>query len=301
MDKIETKIPTLNPVVFRDNYIRNNSDKLLNNPTINHFFIHSFKEDPVNLSLPLPPHKKTVNDFVFITNGSMIMTIGIESFHLEKNDFLFTPKNLISSTEYASIDLEGYYCHFSDDFIMANPFVEMWQSNDYDNNTISVSENSNTILFLLNRVVELYKSNNESPNKEKVISFYISTLMAELFLIFKKTPINNQKGNSTYLSFKSLVSKYLNERLSIKDYAALLHVSPNHLNKKIKNETGKTAIEIINELTILEAKVLLLQSKRTVSEISMELGFNDASYFSRFFKSKTNYSPLEYRNMIDLS
>ncbi|MEH0154484.1 AraC family transcriptional regulator [Limibacter armeniacum] len=297
----KNRIPTLNPVVFRDSYIRNNSDELLNNANVNHFFIHSFKDDPVKLSIPLPPHKKTVNDFVFVTNGSMIMSIGIESFHLKKNDFLFTPKNNISSTEYMSPNLEGYYCHFSDDFIMANPFVKMWQSNDFDNNLIGVSDNLNIILSLLSRIVELYKSDDESPNKEKVISFYVSTLMAEIFLISEKTAINGKKGNSTYLSFKNLVNKHLKERLSIKDYASLLHVSPNHLNKKIKNETGKAATEIINELTILEAKVLLLQSKRTVSEISVELGFNDVSYFSRFFKNKTQYSPLEYRNMIDMS
>ena len=52
---------------------------------------------------------------------------------------------------------------------------------------------------------------------------------------------------------------------------------------------------------MLEAKVLLLQSNLSINEISEELGFNDASYFSRLFKTETNFSPTDYRKMIDLS
>lgn len=81
----------------------------MNDDSITQFFIHSFKEDAVNLKLPLPPHKKTVNDFVFITNGSMTRNLGIESFELKKNDFLFTPKNSITTTEFVSADLEGFF------------------------------------------------------------------------------------------------------------------------------------------------------------------------------------------------
>lgn len=57
-------------------------------------------------NLPLPPHKKTVHDFVFISNGNMIKSLGTTSYHLKKNDFLFTPKNNITTTEFVYGDLE---------------------------------------------------------------------------------------------------------------------------------------------------------------------------------------------------
>ena len=87
LKKSKLDIPTLSPIIFRKKHIKNSLDDLLNDDSITQFFIHSFKEDNVNLNLPLPPHKKTVNDFVFITNGSMTRSLGIESFELKKKRF----------------------------------------------------------------------------------------------------------------------------------------------------------------------------------------------------------------------
>ena len=101
---------------LRKHHINNNTYELLNDDSSTQFFIHSFEEDAVNLKLPL---KKTVNDFVFITYGSMTRNLGIKSFELKKNDFLLFPKNSITITEFVSADLEGFFCHFSDEFIGA--------------------------------------------------------------------------------------------------------------------------------------------------------------------------------------
>ena len=277
-------------------------DELLTDDSITQFFIHSFKEDAVNLKLPLPPHKKTVNDFVFIINGSMTRKLGIESFELKKNDFLFTPKNSITTTEFVSADLEGFFCHFSDEFVGANPFLGMLDSHSSNQNVSRLSETEAHILeSLLTRILQLYKTRKSDPNNYRLIPFYLSTVIAELFLMSKKQPVIPQQNKVVSSTFKNLVHQYFKQNLSVKEYASLLNITPNHLNKRVKNETGKTASEIIKEITILEAKVLLLQSDLTINEISEALGFNDASYFSRLFKNDTNFSPTDYRKMIDLS
>ena len=277
-------------------------DELLNDDSIAQFFIHSFKEDDVSLRLPLPPHKKTVNDFVFLTNGSMGKNLGIESFQLKKNDFLFTAKNSITTTEHVSGDLEGFYCHFSDEFIEANSFMGILYSQNHNQNYVHVSEKDATnLVFLLNRIVQLYKSKKENPNNYRLIPFYLSTFLAEIFLRKKDLGNTVKPSNDVFINFKSLVHAQFKQQLTIKEYAAQLNITPNHLNKRVKLECGKTASEIIKEITILEAKVLLLQTKMTINEISMDLGFEDASYFSRFFKSETDYTPSNYRAMIDLS
>ena len=273
----------------------------MNHDNITQFFIHSFKEDAVNLNLPLPPHKKTVNDFVFVTNGTMIKNLGIESFQLKKYDFLFTPKNNITTTEFISADLEGFYCHFSDEFIGANPFLENLHTQPINQNYFQISQNEVFNLeFLLTRIVQLYKSLKENSNDYRLLSFYLSTVIAEVFLTFKNV-VAPKQNSDVFSKFKNLVHSQFKQHVDIKEYASQLNITPNHLNKRVKNETGKTASEIIKEITILEAKVLLLQTKMTVNEISMELGFEDASYFSRFFKNATSYSPSNYRTMIDLS
>ena len=147
--KTKLNIPTLSPIVFRQNHIRNNTDELLNDDRISQFFIHSFKDDDVYLNLPLPPHKKTVNDFVFISNGNMTKTIGIESFQLKRNDFLFTPKNNITTTEFTSVDLEGFYCHFSDELIGANPFLKTLHMQDSSQNYLHFTQKEAHSLELL--------------------------------------------------------------------------------------------------------------------------------------------------------
>ena len=302
LKKLKLNIPTLSPILFRNNHINNKTDELLNHDNITQFFIHSFKEDTVNLNLPLPPHKKTVNDFVFITNGSMTRNLGIESFLLKKNDFFFIPKNNITTTEFISADLEGFYCHFSDEFIGANPFLEMLHTQPSNQNYLHISQNEAFNLeFLLIRIVKLYKNRKENPNDYRLLTFYLSTVIAELFLTFKKHEVTLRQNSDIFSKFKILAYKQFKQNLDIKEYASQLNITSNHLNKRVKSETGKTASEIIKEITILEAKVLLLQTKMSINEISMELGFEDASYFSRFFKNETNHSPSNYRKMIDLS
>ena len=79
------------------------------------------------------------------------------------------------------------------------------------------------------------------------------------------------------------------------EYAGLLNVSPNHLNKCVKSTTGKSAQDLLSEMVLLEAKVLLRQTSLSVNEIAFRIGKEDSSDFIRFFKSKTNLTPTEYR------
>jgi len=80
------------------------------------------------------------------------------------------------------------------------------------------------------------------------------------------------------------------------DFAKTLGVHTNHLNKVLKETTGKSTTEIINGRIAEEAKILLKQTQLNVSEIAFALGFDEVSHFSNFFKKHTAYSPLQYRN-----
>lgn len=295
-------IPILSPTIFRKDHIKNNTDDLLNDDSITQFFIHSFKDDDVFLNLPLPPHKKTVHDFVFITKGNMTKSLGLDSYQLMRNDFLFTPKNNITTTTFVSTDLEGFYCHFSEEFIGANPLLANWITQPIHQNYLQVSqEESSNLEVLLTRMVQLYKSRKKHSNNHRLITVYLSTFIAELFLTVKKQDPNPRQNSTIFSNFMSLVHNQFKQNWTIENYATALNITPNHLNKRIKQEIGKTTSEIIKETTILEAKVLLLQTDLTIKEISTELGFDDASYFSRLFKNETNSTPTNYRQMIDLS
>jgi AraC family transcriptional regulator, transcriptional activator of pobA len=80
------------------------------------------------------------------------------------------------------------------------------------------------------------------------------------------------------------------------DFAKILGVHINHLNKVLKETTGRNTTEIINGRIAEEAKVLLKQTQWNVSEIAFALGFDEVAHFSNFFKKYTTLSPLKYRN-----
>lgn len=80
-----------------------------------------------------------------------------------------------------------------------------------------------------------------------------------------------------------------------KDYAYTLRIHVNHLNKVLKDATGKTTTEIISSRIIQEAKILLRQTNWNVSEIAYSLGFEEVAHFSNFFKKHTRLSPLNFR------
>ncbi len=80
------------------------------------------------------------------------------------------------------------------------------------------------------------------------------------------------------------------------DFATALGVHINHLNKVLKEITGKSTSEIINSRIAEEAKILLKQTQWNVSEIAYSLGFEEVAHFSNFFKKQTSLSPLKFRN-----
>ncbi|WP_214073808.1 AraC family transcriptional regulator [Mucilaginibacter sp. dw_454] len=80
-----------------------------------------------------------------------------------------------------------------------------------------------------------------------------------------------------------------------KDYADLLAVHVNHLNKVLKEVTGNTTTQIIANRVIQEAKILLKQTNWNIAEISYTLGFDDIAHFSNFFKKQTSVAPVAFR------
>jgi AraC-like DNA-binding protein len=100
--------------------------------------------------------------------------------------------------------------------------------------------------------------------------------------------------------FRKLVNSRFAELRTPKGFAHVLHISPNYLNAVCKEIYNKTVSEIIQERVILEAKRLLAHTGLSVSEISFKLGFEDNSYFGRYFRKHVGISPDKYRKTFDL-
>ena len=94
--------------------------------------------------------------------------------------------------------------------------------------------------------------------------------------------------------YETLVESYQSER-SVKFYADQLCLTPKHLSGVVKEVSGKTVGEWIDEFVILEAKALLNSSSMNIQEIADRLSFANQSFFGKYFKHYTGMSPKEYR------
>lgn len=96
--------------------------------------------------------------------------------------------------------------------------------------------------------------------------------------------------------FKQLIKEHFKELKQVKQYAALLHITPLYLNEVMSETTGLSASYWIHQEILLEAKRLLAYSGKNIREIAWELGYEDFAYFSRFFKKNTGSTASAFRN-----
>lgn len=292
-------ISIFQPFDFKNQFVYFTDNQEALSVSVNSFFIHALNDKTINLQLPLPPHKKTVNDFFIVTNGFAKRQVGINAYEIHKNELLIVPQLQVSTTDFYSEHINGFYCHFSDDFFADHSLLLNLQLNGEELNKITIDKDrTERICQLLEIINNLYRKNWET--NKNLIAQYLRTVITEIN--FEKTEINRgkiSKKRDIALEYIRLINANSDKGYSIGELAELLHITPNHLNKTIKNQLGKSAQAVYNEILLQEAKVLLLQTTKDISEIAFELGFSNLSYFGKFFKKLSKQTPLEYRKMIE--
>ena len=148
----------------------------------------------------------------------------------------------------------------------------------------------------------LEQSIRHSYNKD--IAFHlIDALLIGLKSLAKDTDYEsavNDNKKHLYNHFVDLAIEHGLTQRNIPFYAKELQITPNYLSAVVKSESGMTVIEWLNQRIIREAKVLLLHSEKAVYEVAANLGFNNTSFFIKFFKRETGLSPRAYRTKKNL-
>ncbi|MBB3020029.1 AraC family transcriptional activator of pobA [Microvirga lupini] len=106
-----------------------------------------------------------------------------------------------------------------------------------------------------------------------------------------------QRARGHAWRFRELIEKNYRSHQRVEVYAIRLGLTPPHLNRICREHFGDTALGMIHQRLILEAKRYLTFTTLTAKEIALALGFEDPAYFTRFFKRQTGVSPLAFRSM----
>jgi len=134
---------------------------------------------------------------------------------------------------------------------------------------------------------------------EEMIKTYIKQIIISATRTLIKS--NNDSQIISYdkelaRKFSQLVELHYRKHHNVSDYANMLNITPKNLNKKIVSEKQVAPSIIIKQRIILQAKRLLANTTLSIKEIADYLGYEDYSYFVRFFKSQTGLPPLSFRN-----
>lgn len=162
---------------------------------------------------------------------------------------------------------------------------------------IDIDKNEKSrIEILFNQIQK--ESVSRLPNSTVIIRSEINTLLLDLERM--AMPISNFSILPDLLcKYREMIDKNFIKERQVQFYATQLGVCPNYMNVLTRKFLGKSALELISERTVLEIKRMLLRSDFTISEIAYRLGFNELSYFSRFFRLKTGMTPQKFRDSMN--
>lgn len=152
--------------------------------------------------------------------------------------------------------------------------------------------------LLLDIFIEEFNTSDHIQNEMllvllKRLIIYVTRLAKSGYVPVKKLP---DERFHTIRKFNLLVEANFRSEHSVSFYAAQLFKSPKTLSNLFAIFNQKTPSQLIQERIMVEAKRLLYYTDRSVKHITFELGFEDVSYFSKFFKKNTGVSPSDFRN-----
>ena len=261
----------------------------------------------------LSPNRRDFFKVLFITAGAGVMTIGLNTYVIEKPTILFIHPNDIISWKRMSEESGGFYCLFKKNFINENPQLKAAIDKYHlfsDKSKSVISVNEKEMASLENHFKKMQEEEaSTSKFKEDTMQVYLQLLLIDSVKIGNFPEPSNVSDEFKYVhSFFNLLEKEtsnINNTTPIglktaKEFAANLAVHPNHLNALLKKHTGQNVSTHIRNRLLEETKILLLQTKWSLQEVGFSIGFTEQSNFNLFFKKNTGFTPAEFRKTANL-
>ena len=250
----------------------------------------------------LRPHRKDYYFFVLVRQGSSRHWIDMMPYTLKPDTFYFTVPNQVQLKEEAE-PLTGILIAFTDEFLALEGNSSLKQlpiiQNKHNGHDLSLT--SADVIFIEDVLKKMYTEYTSKNNwQHGMMMAYIQVLMIYLSRLYTEQ-YNNAQQTPDRLMLKRYLSKIEESYIQTHEvtaYADMLNISAGHLSEVVKEQSGKPAIAHIHERLILEAKRLLFHTEHSIKEIAFQLGFEDASYFNRFFKRLAKHTPVVYRTTI---
>jgi len=257
---------------------------------------------------PFMPYNRRAYYKISLINGKNKAEYADKVIDIDKHALLFaTPKvpyHWVPQNDKQS----GYFCIFTDEFLVRNKSgvilddLPIFKPGGYPVFQISAKESKELTLIFEKMFKEL---SSDYSFKYDLLRNYVLELIhygQKLQPASALYPAHNASDRVSSLFVELLERQFPIESpqqklmlRTAKDFAERLSIHVNHLNKVLKENTGKTTTDIISRRITQEAKILLKQTDWNISEISYSLGFEEVAHFSNFFRKQTSMTPVSFR------
>lgn len=259
-----------------------------------------------NMGHPKPflflPHRKDYYFFFLVKKGHSRHWIDFVSYDVRPGGMYFTLPHQVHLKERLE-PVEGLLVAFTEAFLLPdNQLLKQLPilQNPDDRHEIKLLPEERD--FIDNHMQQMLREYAQEQGWQKsMLQSYLHILLLYLSRLYDRqfpTEPTLTNGRLLVKRMKELLETEYARLHQVNDYARLLNVSPGHLNDTIKDHTGQSAITLIHERIMLEAKRALFHADISVKEIGGQLGFEDAAYFNRFFKRMAGETPLQFRSAI---
>jgi AraC-like DNA-binding protein len=204
----------------------------------------------------------------------------------------------------------GFAIHVHEDFLLGHPLfteIRKYSFFDYDiHEALHLSPREKEIMWSLFHKMETEYHDNPDEYSRPIIVSHLDSMLKYAQRFHKRQFLDRKPlTGRTATKFNECLQSYFEEGEvpakglpTVSSMASRLHLSSKYLSDLLKQETGKTALELIHLHVISEAKNMLVAGERSIAEIAYRLGFENPPYFSRLFKREVGISPKEYKHKL---
>ncbi|KQS28149.1 AraC family transcriptional regulator [Dyadobacter sp. Leaf189] len=240
--------------------------------------------------------------------GKGVISYGNHQIEIDKNALVFFNRNVPYSWQAKSHEQSGFFCLFNDQFLSS-------MSRSATVNDCPILRADSIPVYFISEEQQDYLLRIFGKMQEDIASSYAHkydlmrnyvNVLAHEAMKMQPSELNDIHANGSArlsASFHDLLERQFpiespEHKLQLKtakDFAARLDVHVNHLNRALKETTGKTTTDHIIERIMVQSKAMLRHSNWSIAEIAFCLGFEYPAYFNNLFKKQTGITPKSYR------
>jgi len=278
------------------------------NKEIGHFNVFKIADLFAHKEVVMPYNRRAYYKISLI-NGRNKAEYADKVINIEKNALLFATPKIPYYYNPLDDDQSGYFCIFTDSFLAkSNSGTNLEELPIYKPGGFPIFQLTDESYADISHIFEkMFKElSSDYAYKYDLLRNYLQELIhygQKLQPASALYPTHNASARVSSLFIELLERQFPidspRQKLRLRtasDYADQLAVHVNHLNKVLKENTGKTTTEIISSRIVQEAKILLRQTDWNISEIAYCLDFEQVAHFSTFFKKQTSMTPLSFRS-----